>query len=123
MPAHAIVAHGAIGSRRDHGGIATMQLPIARCGWLGRCPATRKATVAIAPVRRGNSLFHWRIRESLTLISPIIRSEKPPAWVHVMVVLTVTYLRAHSSAGSFLTAFGKPVYRLGREGDMTTDGW
>lgn len=86
MPAHAIVAHRAIGSRRDHGGTPAMQPPIAHCGWLGRCPATRKATVATARMRSGNSLFQRRIRKSLTTISDTETEEKPAAGVHVTVV-------------------------------------
>ena len=83
MQAHATHTQGAIGSRRDHGGIAAMQPLIAHRGWLGRCPATRKATVATARMRMGNSLFQRRIRKSLTTISDTEMEEKPAAGVHV----------------------------------------
>lgn len=86
MPSHAVVAHGAIGSRRDHGGIPAMQPPIALCGWLGRCPTARKATRATSRMRLGNSLFQPRIRESLTTFDLILPDQGRAAGVHVGVV-------------------------------------
>lgn len=83
MRAHAIAAQGAIGSRRDHDDRAVMQPPIVLCGGLGRCPPPRNTTVAPAQMRLGNSLFHQRIRESLTTISLIILTKGFPPGVHV----------------------------------------
>ncbi len=95
MTAHAFVAREALGSQRDHGGTAAMQPPIALCGWLGRCPTTRKATDAAALMFSGNSLLHHHIRESLTTFSSILTFKRPPAGVHVVRNLSGQRICAH----------------------------